>query len=447
MRQTSRRIYYGWVIVIVCLLIMTLLAPILASFSIFYLAVLNDLHWNRADTALALSLFFTVGGLTSPFAGKLIDKFGPRLVMPAGALVTAGAFVWTSQMTSRWHFYVAYGVLGAIGFTMLNIVPLTTIISNWFVQHRGLAIGLVTAGQGLGQVGIPFIQYLIDHVGWRGAYLVLAAVIFVIPTVLILLFLHTRPEDRGLSIADETLPLRKRNTEISAGEGREVAHERQPRSRTEIVIVDKQWAETEWTIGKAIRTVRFWEFTFGMALLSAGFVIISVQLVAYLKDKGYSSTLAASAVGFEGFVNVIGRFLGGGLSDRIGREKTVLLGMALLIICLLLLVASGAIINPGLVYAFSACYGLGFGMTLPALMASAADLFQGKNFGSILGVAWLGGYLGGALGAWLSGYFFDLTQGYRINFLVTGTVMLISVVLFWRARPSQVRVGRVVQVS
>jgi MFS family permease len=176
-------------------------------------------------------------------------------------------------------------------------------------------------------------------------------------------------------------------------------------------------------------------------------VIISVQLVAYLKDKGYSSALAASAVGFEGLVNIAGKFLGGALSDRIGREQTVTLGVLLLLTCVLLLVASGMVLSPVLVYAFAICYGIGFGMTLPALMAAGADLFQGKNLGSILGVAWFGGYLGGALGAWMSGFFVDVTGGYTLNFLVTGTVILVSGALFWKARPSQVRVLRTVSVA
>jgi MFS family permease len=242
--------------------------------------------------------------------------------------------------------------------------------------------------------------------------------------------------------------LRKlKHTVASVSDGGGRAEQKKVVRKSEIVIVDKKWAATGWTIGKALRTARFWSLTIGMAMLSAGFVIISVQLVAYLKDKGYSSTLAASAVGFEGFINIIGRFVGGALSDRIGREKTIMLGILLLIICLFLLIASGAVINPFLVYSFSLCYGMGFGMTLPALMASAADLFQGKHFGSILGVAWLGGYLGGALGAWLSGYFFDLTHAYHLNFLVTGTAIVISAALFWMARPSQVRVVRTVPIE
>ncbi len=444
--QPSTRFYYGWVIVAVCFLVMTLLAPMLASFSIFYLAVLEDLRWSRADTALALSTFYVVSGFASPFAGKLVDTFGPRLVMPVGALVTAGSFLWASQMSTLWQCYLAFGVMGALGATMLNIVPMTTIISNWFVRHRGLAIGLVSAGQGLGQVGIPLIQYLIDHAGWRGAYLVLGSIVLLVPTTLILLFLYGRPEDRGYSVADEPQALRKRNT-VPAADGESTQENDKKVEGREVVVVDREWAERDWTVGRAIRTFRFWALTLGMVTLSTGFVIISVQLVAYLKDKGYSSTLAASAVGFEGFVNIFGRFLGGALADRIGREKTLVSGVGLLLVCLLLLIASGAVISPVLVYAFALCYGMGFGIVLPALMASAADLFQGKHFGSILGVSWLCGYLGGALGAWLSGYFFDLTHAYTVNFVVTGVVMVASAVLFWKASPSKVRVMRSVSAA
>ncbi len=384
---------------LICFLVMTLLAPMLASFSVFYIAVLEDLRWSRADTALTLSIFYVVSGVASPFAGRLVDRFGPRLVMPAGAIVTAGAFLWISQMASLWHFYLAFGVLGAIGSTMLNIVPMTTIISNWFVRHRGLAIGLVSAGQGLGQVGIPLIQYLIDSIGWRGTYLVLGGVILVVPTSLIILFLHSRPEDRGFSIDDEPRTLRARKSLNAPAANSETAlRPEQEKLEREVFVVDRQWAETEWTIRKVIITFRFWALTLGMALLSSGFVMISVQLVAYLKDKGYSATLAASAVGFEGLVNILGRFLGGAMSDRIGREKTLLSGVGLLMICLFLLIASGTQLSPLLVYSFALCYGLGFGMVLPALMASVADLFQGKHFGAILGLSWFGGYLGGALG-------------------------------------------------
>jgi MFS family permease len=100
---------------------------------------------------------------------------------------------------------------------------------------------------------------------------------------------------------------------------------------------------------------------------------------------------------------------------------------------------AGAVSSPALVYVFTLFYGLGQGMAPPCVMISASDLFQGKHFGSILGVIFLGGYFGGAIGAWLSGSLFDLTGAYHANFLVSGLAMLISTALIWKARPGSVR--------
>jgi MFS family permease len=433
------RFYYGWVIVGVCFLVMTLVAPVLASFSIFYVAILEDLKWTRGDTALAMSIYLVVGGLMAPFSGGLIDRFGPKRAMPAGAVIVACALLMMSQMTAQWQFYIAYGVVAAMGGAMLHIVPLTTIVSNWFVRNRGLAIGLVTAGQGVGQVAAPLVQVLINRAGWRGAYLVLSAMILLVPTTLVLLFLYKKPADKGLSPEDEA--------GLRGGADAASLKEAGNASKREVVIIDKQWAETEWSVGKAVRTFRLWSLMLVMAMFAAGFLMISVQLVAYLTDEGYSPVLAASVVGLQGFVNIIGRFAGGWLSDRIGREKTLTLSVASFVVCLLLLKTAGVVTITFIPYLFAIFYGMGSGMTLPVLMAAAADLFQGKHFGSILGVITLGGFTGGALGAWLGGYFFDLTKAYNMNFLVATVVMLISAALIWKARPSRVRIVRAVQAA
>lgn len=437
--ETSR-VYYGWVIVCVCMVVMTLAAPLLASFSIFYVAIMNDLGWSRGDTALGLAIFLVVTGLGGPVAGGLVDRFQPRRIMPFGTLMTAIALVWMSRMTTKWEFYIAYGVIASAGSSLLHLVPFTAIVSNWFMRHRGLALGAVTAGQGLGQVSIPLVQYMIDNIGWRRSYLVIGATFFVIPTALILLFLQSRPEDRNLSLADERLPWkRRRGSEEAKKEkgGLEILPTQAP-SR-ELVIMDKGWAEIDWTVGRAMRTVRLWMLVLLVTLFGAGYMMVNVQLVAYLEDKGYTSTLAASAVGLQGFLHIFGRFLGGGLSDRIGREKAVTLSAAIFIVFLALLYASGLVANPLLVYAAVILFGLGGAMPLPALMAATGDIFQGKHLGAIIGVIMMGGFVGGAVGAWLGGTLFDLTHSYDSHFILTALVTLGSVALIWGVRPGKVR--------
>lgn len=445
----ASRIYYGWIVAATCFLVIAPVMPLMIpAFGIFLAPILNEFHWDRGVLTFALFIHMIFSGLAAPVAGGLIDRFGPRRVMPIGALLTALALILMSRSAAPWHFYVAFGLMAAAGSSLLQIVPLTTLVSNWFVRHRGTAIGIVSAGSGAGQLALlPLIELLIEHVGWRQIYLVFGLVILVIPTTLILLFLHTRPEDRGLSIEDERGGRRGRDeagAKTEAGGG-EAEQDNRGGGRTEVVILDKEWDQVDWTVGKALRTFRFWTLALAMAIFAAGMLFVSVQLVAYLGDKGYGSIIVASVLFLQGALNMVGQFFGGFLCDRIGREKTLTLSLLTFCASIVFLNMAGAAISPALVYVFTLFYGIGQGMASPALMTSASDLFQGKHFGSILGVIVLGGYFGGGIGAWQSGLLFDLTGGYQVNFLVSGLAMLISVALIWKARPGSIRQMRSVE--
>jgi MFS family permease len=442
----ASRIYYGWIVAAACFLIIAPVMPLmLPSFGIFQVPILNEFHWERGDFAIALFIHMVFSGLAAPVAGGLIDRFGPRRVMPIGALMTALALILMSRGDALWHFYVAFGLMAAAGSSLLQIVPLTTLVSNWFARHRGTAIGIVSAGTGAGQLTLlPLVKLLIDQIGWRHTYLFFGLVILIIPTTLILLFLHTRPEDRGLSIEDESGWRRRRDeagAKTVAGGGGPGKGDRGGR-RTEVVILNKEWAEVDWTLGKASRTFRFWTLALVMTIFSAGMLLVSVQLVAYLGDKGYSSIIVASFLFLQGALNMVGEFFGGFLCDRIGREKTLTLSLLLFCASILFLNLAGAVSSPMLVYMFTLFYGTGQGMVAPALMTSASDLFQGKHFGSILGVIFLGGYFGGGFGAWLGGHLFDLTGAYQVNFLISVLAMLTSAALIWWVRPGSVRQTR-----
>ena len=383
---------------------------------------------SRGSTAIALSIHLILSGVAAPFAGELIDRYGPRLIMPIGAIMTGTALILLSRSMALWQVYVTFGVLGAIGCAAVHITPMTAVASNWFTRNRGLAISLVVAGPGAGQLLIlPLLQGLIQRTGWRNTYLVFGLAVLIIPTALVRLFLYRRPSDKGLILEEEARPQRSEVTEVDG------------RTTTEFVVVDKQWAETDWTIAKAVRTQRFWTLMLVLALVASGLFLIGLHLIAYLEDKGYSPQIAAYVMGFQGFINIFGTLLGGMLGDRIGRERTLSLGVLFYIGCIVFLNLSGLVVSLFLLVGFVLLYGVGWGMAFPALMASAADLFQGKHFGSILGVLLLGGYFGAAFGSWLGGFLFDWTHAYRLNFLVAGTVMFLAAALIWKAGPTQVR--------
>jgi len=433
---TLGRFYYGWVIVGTCFFILTFTSLVATSFPIFYVPVLEDFNWSRGSTAIALSIHLILSGIAAPFAGELIDRYGPRLIMPVGAIMTGTALVLLSRSVALWQVYATFGVLGAIGCSAVHITPLTAVASNWFTRNRGMAISLVVAGPGAGQLLIlPVLQSLIQRTGWRNTYLVFGLAVLIIPTTLVRLFLYRRPSDKGLTLEEEKRPQRSALSGDEGSEGTAVAGG----TTTEFVVVDKQWAETDWTIAKAVRTQRFWSLMLVLALVASGFFLIGIHLIAFLEDKGYSPKIAAYVMGFQGFINIFGTLLGGMLGDRIGREKTLSLGVLFYVGCIVFLNLSGLVVSLSLLLGFVLFYGVGYGMAFPSLMASVADLFQGKHFGSILGVLLLGGYFGAAFGTWLGGFLFDWTHGYRLNFFVAGAVMSLAAALIWKAGPRQVR--------
>jgi MFS family permease len=221
--------------------------------------------------------------------------------------------------------------------------------------------------------------------------------------------------------------------------GEDVSRPADRGGRSEIVILDKEWAGVDWNVRRASGRFRFWALSLVLALFAAGSLLIAQQLVAYLGDKGYSSIIIASVIGLQGMLNMVGELVGGYLCDRIGREKTLTLSLLMFGAGIVFLNLAGAANSPTLVYVFTFFYGIGQGMAPPALMISASDLFQGKHFGSILGVIILGGYFGGAIGAWLSGSLFDLTGAYYLNFIVSGISMTGAALLIWKASPGSIR--------
>jgi MFS family permease len=433
--RTVTRFYYGWVIVATCFFILTLTSLVATSFPIFYVPVLEGFNWSRGSTAIALSIHLILSGIAAPFAGELIDRYGPRLIMPIGAVMTGVALILLSRSMALWQVYATFGVLGAIGCSAVHITPLTAVASNWFTRNRGMAISLVVAGPGAGQLFIlPLLQSLIQRTGWRNTYLVFGLAVLIIPATLARFFLYRRPSDKGLELEEETRLQRSDSNSEDRTDGKN-----SDATIREFVVIDKQWADTDWTIAKAVRTQRFWALLLVLALVASGFFLIGIHLIAYLEDKGYSPQTAAYVMGFQGFINIFGTLLGGMLGDRIGREKTLSLGAFFYVGCIVFLSLSGSVISLYLVVGFVLLYGVGYGMAFPALMASVADLFQGKHFGSILGVLLLGGYFGAAFGSWLGGFLFDWTHAYRLNFLAAGAVMLAAAAVIWKAGPRHVR--------
>lgn len=406
--------YYGWVIVGVSFFTLFIAVGVRLSFSVFFIAILKEYGWSRAETAGAFSLAMIVHGLFAPITGSLIDRFGPRRLFPLGSGLLILGLLAASRIAAVWQLYLFFGVMVAIGINTLSYSPHMSLIPRWFVRKRGLAAGLVLAGIGMGALFIvPAVELVIDSLGWRWAFLVLAGIVMVTLVPLTLVFHRNSPEEVG-QFPDGEAPI------ISPSEKEGEDH------RGALPRV--------WTLADALGTWEFWCMM--LVLFCNGFMMnmLVVHQAIYLVDVGYSTIAAASMVGLVGLLGSIGGILCGHLSDRAGRELVYTLGSALAFaggICLMLLSEVPCL---WLLAAFVTFYGIGYGSFGPITASISGDFFPGKSLGRILAIQSMAFGLGGATGPFLGGYFHDRTGSYMVPFLFLLISILLGTLAVWMAK-------------
>jgi MFS family permease len=164
----SAKFYYGWVIVGLSMISMAFWFGIRATFSVFFVALIDHFHWGRAEAAGAQSIAMMVYMIMAPIIGTLVDRIGPRKVIVPGILLTGLGLLLCTQIRTLFQFYLFFGIIVGMGVTCLSIAPFTVILAHWFERKRGTANGLAGVGIGLGIfVLVPLIQYLISSQGWQ----------------------------------------------------------------------------------------------------------------------------------------------------------------------------------------------------------------------------------------------------------------------------------------
>jgi MFS family permease len=368
------------------------------TFSVFFVAMLDAFGWSRSATAGAISLAIVFEGMCLPFAGGLIDRIGGRKTLMLGGLVLAIGLSFSSTISSIWEFYLWVGIVSAAGIALIGMVPHVAILTREFPQRRGTALGIAWAGGGVGIVLlVPLTQLMIDHWGWPFAYVGLAVItaLLIIPPVHFLLPASS-----------------KRSDERPAPRGRRGQHE-----------------ETDWSVKRALMSPAFWLLFTARTLASMGNQIVVTHQIAHAVDLGYAKVFAASIFGLMGVISIFGRILFGYLADVMNRTTVFTSVQVVSAVGVLALLVMRDNSLPWLLYAYALCYGVGQGSRALVLSAISADIFHGKHFGAIFGYFTFSIGLGGAAGAWLGGFLFDVTHSYVIAFWVSLACLIISVLI------------------
>jgi MFS family permease len=414
------RIFYGWIIVAVTFVSMGIGVNARTAFSLLFPPILDEFHWDRGVTAGAFSFGFVVSAFISPTIGRVMDRFGPRVVTELGTVSMAIGFLLAPLTTQPWQLYLTLGMLVGGGSVCLGYAGQSLFLPNWFIRTRGLAIGLAFSGVGLGSVTLlPWVQSLIIGTGWRQACWAMGLLILIVLAPINLL-LRQRPEDLGLLPDGDAAP-------TSATPAR-------PSN-----IVDPYWAGIDWTVGRAVRTARFWWLALGYFGALYAWYAVQVHQTKYLQEVGFSANRSAWALGLVSLFGVAGQISLGHASDRIGREWVWVISMAGFVICFLALIVLRH--DPSLVWLYlmvAAQGGLGYGLT-SIMGAMVAEIFQGRHFGGIFGTVMLAAMAGGAAGPWVTGVLHDAFGNYTVAFWVGVGMSVVSAAAIWRASPRKVR--------
>lgn len=388
------------------------------SFSVFFLAIIKDFGWSRAEASSIFSIFIFSQALMNLLTGYLQDRFGPRGLIPFGTLLLSFSLILTSQVRELWHYRLAYGVLAGAGVSILGYSSHSAFIPNWFERKRGLAMGIAMSGIGFGMmILIPAVEKSITLYGWRTTYLLLAGLVLFLVGPLNLIFSRKSPEE--LRLQPDGHQTRSSPTRI-------------------MKIVDPQWTRVEWTLKKAVRTKRFWYLTAGFlfnAYVCQGTLLHGISAMV---DSGLSRAAAAYYFGILGLAGFIGKILFGYISDRFNREGINNLAGVVTALGLVCLIAVDWMPEAMSLF-FALLFGLGYGAAAPLFPSVSADIFLGRSFGLIFSVMSVGGGIGGALGSYLPGWVSDLTGAYSISFVLSIVSIFLSCLFIWLATPSKVR--------
>ena len=384
----------------------TISAAIMHSYPVYLVAFIADFGWSRAETSIAYSVSQFVAGASSPFVGTLVDRLGPRRLLLIGGGLLGVSLIGSAYITALWQIVVLYGVIMTIGANCLGLVVFVPLLSRYFVARRGLAIAVVQSANGIARgISAPLVQLMISGIGWRTTFLVQAAFMALSILPLARMFRRADPAADGTPVP-EIRPAA--NPYASSRRG--------------------------WTLSQAARTPHFWLLFLVYLCTGLGSFFVSLHQLAFAVDIGFDKLYAAQVLGAGAFLAVPGIIVTGTLSDYIGREWSAILayGISILGVVFALLITSP---DQHLLLWLHACFfGLTWGARGPAITAKTADLFPGRQLGTILGVITIGTGLGSAFGAWGAGFIYDVSGSYRVAFIASIVSYAAGVVAFWALR-------------
>ena len=403
--MSKLRIHPAWLVAVVAFVALVGAAGFRATPSVMIRPLHDEFGWSLGTISAAVSINLLLYGLTAPFAAALMERFGIRRVIMAALLLVAAGSGLTVFMRSSWQLILLWGVLVGLGTGSMALGFVATITGRWFVKHRGLVTGVLTAGGAAGNlVFLPVLALLTEHSGWRLAALtVTGAALLVVP--LVWWRLRDHPAELGLGayggVYEEPKPI------APAGAARTALR----------------------ALGQAAKTRPFWLLAGGFAICGATTNgLVGTHFIPAAHDHGMTETTAASLLALVGLFDIAGTIASGWLTDRV--DSRILLGAYYFLRGLSLLVLPSlfaATAHPSMLV-FILFYGLDWVATVPPTVALCREYF-GPSGAIVFGWVFASHQFGAAAAATAAGLVRDQLGAYTWAWYGAGALAIFASVL------------------
>ncbi len=371
---------------------------VLNCVGVFYSAVLQDLQFSRGAFGLYVTILALAATVAFPIMGKLIVKYNSQVVIGICVLVTGIAFAGFSQCSELWHFYLVSVVVGAFG-AGTSILPASILLTNWFVEKRGLAMGIAFTGSGIGgMICNPLAQWVINNYSWQMAYVVLGIVFIAVTLPFVIFVIKLHPAMKGMMALGDT------DGTVDAP-----------------VLMGLN-------AGEALKNISFWILALGFLLLEMIQLGVQNNIPIFLQDLGHVAAFAASVMAAYMGLLVLGKLLLGSVLDKWGSKVGISFGIALMVVALFAFMGSKAM---PMVVLFVIAFAFASPMTtvLPSYMVG--DIFGNLDYGTIYGLIQIFATVGTAVAMPLSGAVFEKAGSLiPVWYLFIGVAVLVLILLF-----------------
>ncbi|AZU60781.1 MFS transporter [Neobacillus mesonae] len=418
-----KKIHYGWVILAVCFIGVLAAQGLRYCFGAFMEPWEHEFTASRGMVSAISFVSFIVFALSQPVIGKLIDKQGVKRIFVYSIILLGVTTILTYFAQNIWQLLILYGVISSLGFGGASGVTASIAVTKWFHEKQGLALGLVEAGFGAGQmVMVSSSLFLINAFGWKSTVLILGGFLLLIVFPILALFLKSEPAEIGIK------PL--------GAAGTAERPQQNPIETKETPPVSKK---------RYLFHLGFWFLI--IPYFICGFTttgLMDTHLIPLAQSCGFSIAVTGTAVSLLAAFNTGGTVVAGILADRFDNRKMLawiyfLRGLTIAFLLIFLTNAKWLgffVENPWLLFVFSISFGIvDFAVVAPTVKL-LAGYFRGTSLGVVTGFLYMSHQLGSAIGSFLPGVFFDRAGSYTSS-LVSAAILLMIAALVSVCLPKQ----------